>query len=164
MWQIFPSPKQWADWVTLSVWTMDIREVREQSRNTDTGFIFSARLAGCGVCGCMWVCRGVCVCVSMHEYTHAKWGFRESRLHKAWRRTEQEKAAWPLSDLWSRLCASRRESVVWGHSRGWKEGCYRDGVHVFGEEGVLFHFNHSDHSVIYDFTWPATILDWTAIK
>lgn len=70
-------------------------------------------------CVCVWAC--VSVCVNMHECTHAKWAFRESRLHKAWRRTEQEEAAGPLSDLWSRLCASRRESLVWGHSRGGKK-------------------------------------------
>lgn len=152
VWHVFPPPKQWTDWVTPCLdygYTGGLRTVWKY------GYGFCILSMTCWfwcvyLCVSVWTC--VNVCVSTHDCTHAKWSFTESRFTQSLKENWANEAAGPLWDLWGRLCASRRESLVWGDSRGgWNlhlEGCYRGGVHVFGEEGISSHFFHCDHSVL----------------
>ena len=81
---------------------------------------------GCGFCilsmaywsWCVFVCVCVCVCVHTRVCMRvcAKWGFRESRFKQDLKEAWAEETAESPSDLWSRLRASRRESLVWRDS------------------------------------------------
>lgn len=170
MWQIFRPSKQWTDWVTLSA-ELWIYKRSENNLKIWIWVLYSQHdfLILQGEWERVWVYESMTM--NTHECTHAKWGFRESTFTESLKEDWAGRAAGPLLDVWSRLWASRRESGL-GRFQGQKQGCYRGGVRVFGEEGfcststVLFtlccnlwlymadyHTRLSRHTVDFKWSW-----------